>query len=122
MVFLDANIVLEVLLGRDKFLLAQEVISSSGNTSISILSVHLVFYFGLKEGVEKSVLEAAIEDNRVLGLAYEDYLWAKQNCVGYDFEDALQVAIAIRSGCTEFVTLNKTLAQNYKKHLKMTLP
>jgi predicted nucleic acid-binding protein len=56
-----------------------------------------------------------LSENKILPLALEDYRWAVDNEQGRDFEDALQVAMAIRTGCSSFITLDANLAKRYAK-------
>jgi len=122
MVFLDANIILETILSnRAKAKIVEKIINQADQLAISALSVHLVFHFGLKDKIQRSILQGIVEQYEILNFSKQDYLWAKQNCADDDFEDALQVAIAVNNGCDSFVTLDKSLASNYKKHIKMIL-
>jgi predicted nucleic acid-binding protein len=121
-VFLDANIVLEVLLkSRPKTEKARQLLLNAEQTSISMLSVHLIFYFGAKAKIDKRMLENTIDTQNILDLTESDYNWAKRHCADGDLEDALQVAIAVRSRCKSFVTLDKSLAKNYQKHINTIL-
>ena len=113
-VFLDANVLLEIILARSnesdarKFLNAQ-----TEKPCISALTAHLVVHFGQKI-VELPILRKFLEDYEVLPLDNADFEWAFMNMRGNDFEDALQVAIAIRNGSSTFVTFDKQLVGNYK--------
>lgn len=48
-----------------------------------------------------------------LPLLPEDVAWAYENIRDEDFEDALQLAVAVRTGCETFVTFDKHLAKTY---------
>ena len=115
MVFLDANILLEIILkNRTKMVKVESYLSSVNEpTAISMLSAHLIMYFGRKEKAENEFLEGVIEENELLALLPEDYEWAIKNEKRKDFEDALQLSIATRSGCNTFVTLDNNLAKSY---------
>ena len=115
MVFLDANVVLEIILrDRAKRVQVENYLSLvSEPTAISILSVHLIMYFGRKAKAKDEFLEEAIGQNELLDLLPEDYKWALKNEPRKDFEDALQVAVAIRTGCEKFVTLDDKLGKAY---------
>jgi predicted nucleic acid-binding protein len=82
-------------------------------TAISMLSTHLIMYFGRKERADDAFLHGVIGANELLPLTAEDYDWAAANERGRDFEDALQLATALRAGCTSFVTLDRALAKAY---------
>lgn len=112
--FLDANIVLEILLGRKKEAVARKLIEKhSDDLYISVLTAHLVTHFG-QAIVELPILRKFLADYTVLALDATDFEWAFTNVRKYDFEDALQLAVAIRNGCNLFVTFDKALVARYK--------
>ncbi|MHB1864971.1 MAG: type II toxin-antitoxin system VapC family toxin [Candidatus Saccharimonadales bacterium] len=115
MLFLDTNILLEIILrDRAKKVQVENYLSLvSDPTAISMLSVHLVMYFGRKEKAEDRFLKGAIGENELLALLPEDYEWALKNEKRKDFEDALQVSVAIRTGCEKFITIDDKLAKAY---------
>lgn len=115
MVFLDTNIILEITLkNRAKFLQVKDFLEKLDDaTAISMLSVHLIMHFGRKEKEDDTYLDGIIDQNVLLALTSEDYEWAKNNEHRKDFEDALQVAVATRTGCDTFVTLDHSLANAY---------
>jgi len=116
MVFLDANVILEITLkDRPRFEQAQQFLETlTDDTAISILTVHLLMHFGRKQGSADELLENVIGENELLSITPEDYVWASLNERSKDFEDALQVATAIRNGCSSFITFDATLAKAYK--------
>lgn len=117
-VFLDANILLEVLLpGRRKTALAEECFLQEA--IVSPLSAHLYAYFGTKEGFPIEVLTKQLALLKYANLGDDEVRWAITNCQDNDFEDALQVACAVTSGSELFVTLDKSLAQKYQKFIDM---
>ncbi len=112
-VFLDANIVLEIILERHKQQLAKDLLAKySDNLNISALTAHIITYFGLQR-VDLPVLRLFLKDYNVLSLESADFGWAFNNIRNNDFEDALQLGVAIRNGCTSFVTLDKLLVDTY---------
>jgi len=124
MVYLDANILIETILpGRP---LAREVADRldqiDTDIAVSVLTVHLVYHFGRKYKVPDDVLEDVLSPNLILALTPEDYQWAKINEKGRDFEDALQVACALRNGCASFMTIDKPLAKSYQPLLSFIVP
>ncbi len=116
MVFLDANVVLEIVLkDRPHLEQAQQfLVKLTDDTAISILTVHLLMYFGRKQGIPDELLEKVIGENELLSITPEDYVWASLNEQGKDFEDALQVATAIRNDCKSFITFDATLTKSHK--------
>jgi predicted nucleic acid-binding protein len=118
MVFLDANILLEIILkNRAKRPQVKEYLESLSKSndfaSISMLTANLIMHFGRKEQIDDDLLLDVIDENELLTLSSEDYKWALIHEQRKDFEDALQVSVAIRSGCDTFVTLDSNLAKAY---------
>lgn len=112
-IFLDANIVLEIVLERQNQQLAINFLSKySDDLNISSLTAHLIIYFGQKR-VDLPVLRRFLEDYTVLSLDSVDFEWAFNNIRNNDFEDALQLSVAIRNGCNSFITFDKSLVDSY---------
>lgn len=115
MVFLDANILLELILeDRTRVQIVSDYLSTvSETTVISMLSAHLVLHFGRKEKVSDKRLHSLISQTILVDLITEDYAWAVAHERGLDFEDALQLSVALRNGCHTFVTFDAALAKAY---------
>lgn len=114
MVCLDANVVLELLLKREAHRQARQAIqTAAGDLCITMLSVHIIVHFARKAGAEMSQIFELIDRVKVLDITATDYEWAKTNARNDDFEDALQLAAAIRSGCTTFITFDQLLNKTY---------
>ena len=114
-IFLDANILLEVLLpGRKNVALAERYLTDKA--VVSPLTAHLYAYFGSKEGFSIGELIQNLANLRYTDLGPNEINWAIINCQDNDFEDALQVACAITSGAKEFITFDKKLSKNYQKY------
>ena len=113
-IFLDANVLIEIILGRDKELVARNFIEEhSDNLFISALVAHLVIHFG-QEIVDLPILRKFLSDYAILSLESVDFEWAFTNIRNKDFEDSLQLAVAIRNGCTKFITFDKELTNAYR--------
>lgn len=113
-IFLDANVILEVLLDRKNNRKARElIINNAGNLHISALTVHIAVYFGQTE-LELKSIKLLLSDYYVEDLKNIDIDWAYNNLRNDDFEDALQIAIAIRCGCDVFATFDKNLYKTYQ--------
>lgn len=69
-------------------------------------------YVGVKT-VDRKAVEAFLSDYTILPLDAVNFDWAFRNTRNSDFEDALQIAVALKNGCDEFVTLDKRLAKIY---------
>ena len=87
--------------------------------AISALTVHLLMYYGRKEGSPDSFLHRLIEQYQVLPLQPVDIAWAFEHERGTDFEDTLQVSIALRANCDGFMTLDKQLAKHHQSAITM---
>lgn len=112
-VFLDANILVEVILGRPKQAIALKLIQDKYESLyISSLSAHSVMYFGRNHGTIEQ-LQTFLADFTILPLESLNFEWAFENYRNNDFEDALQIAVALKNGCDEFITLDKKLVSNY---------
>lgn len=113
-IFLDANILIEILESRPKSKKVQKFLfANADRLSISSLTCHIVAYVsGKSQGLE--TVEEFLADYYVWSLEKDDVQWAIDNRRNEDFEDALQIAIAIRNGCSEFVTLDEQLAKTYE--------
>lgn len=115
MVCLDANVLLEVVLRRKHSLQAERaIISLKEKPHISMLSLHLVVYFCQVAHLPFDVIHSALGRVELMDLTGLDYQWAKLNMRDDDFEDALQLAVAIRNGCDIFMTFDKKLHDTYK--------
>jgi predicted nucleic acid-binding protein len=111
--FLDANILLEIILAREKETVVRQFIEEqTGTLCISTLTAHLIVHFG-ESIVALPVLRKFLADYTVLALDSADFEWAFTNVRNQDFEDALQLAVAIRNGCNQFITFDKRLVTTY---------
>ena len=114
LIFLDANVLLEILLTRKNDKAARRLIeNNAGHLAVSTLTAHLVVHFGSKI-VDLPILRQFLGDYYLLEMTYMDFDWAFNNARSNDFEDALQLAIAIRNGCNDFVTFETQLYKTYK--------
>jgi predicted nucleic acid-binding protein len=123
MILLDANILLEMLIaGRPK---KDDVFKwmeqNTEDFCISMLTVHLVLYFGLKDNLNISELKSFLADYPKIALLPEDYVDAIGLLRDKDHEDALQLALAERTGCTSIVTLDKRFSETYKDRINFII-
>jgi predicted nucleic acid-binding protein len=111
--FLDANVLLEIILSRENEATARKALEmGQSNLFISSLTAHLIVHFG-KALVALPVLRQFLSDYTILGLESVDFEWAFTNLRNDDFEDALQIGVAIRNGCADFLTFDKGLYKAY---------
>jgi len=112
-VFLDANVLIEILLDRPNKNKATTYMSNHADQlAISSLTAHIAVYFG-QTRVDLPLLRTFLADYKILSLEEADFVWAFNNARNEDFEDALQLAVAIRHGCSEFATFDKQLFKDY---------
>lgn len=123
MVFLDANILLEVLLPNRLHYkkVAKYLQSLSHQPHISVLSARILLYFGDKNGLTKEQIELALKSFIIQDLLFSDYQSAMKLVVDRDYEDALQLSVAIRAGCGSIITLDKKFAKRYGGKMKFTV-
>lgn len=117
-VFLDANILLEILFRRARYNKTVEVLGNMQDVRfcISVLSADLVMYFVETEKQSKDKAWAFLRHYEILNMIISDAEWAHDNDQG-DFEDAMQIACAKRHGCSLIVTLDRRLETMYGKHV-----
>lgn len=124
MILLDANVLLEIVIaGRshsEKVLRFLE--QNKDPFCISMLTVHLVLHFGIKDGMTLSDIRTFLADYPKSALLAEDYVKALEILRGNDHEDALQLAIAERNRCTKIATLDNKFIENYKHRIDFINP
>jgi predicted nucleic acid-binding protein len=121
MIFIDANVVLEVIEKRAHVDACEQMLRNSEEKSISILSLDLVMYFLEKDKIALEPARGFLESFVWLPVTDADAQWAFAHFKGDDYEDALQVSCAIREGCSNFVTLDKLLAKKYANTISIEL-
>lgn len=113
MIFVDANIALEVIEKRAHADACEQMLRNSQEKAISLLTLDLVMYFLGRDKIAWEPVKTFLESFAWLPVTDADAQWAFAHFKGDDFEDALQVACAIRENCHEFTTLDKSLAKKY---------
>jgi len=121
----DANILLELLENRKR---SEQVYGAIVATraqghvlSISTLSLSHAFYLAEAHKVPMSRVERLTKEYKLYDVIVSDAHWALDHYKGKDFEDALQIAAAIREKCSMFMTLDASLAKKYSKYLNIKL-
>ncbi len=111
-VFVDASVVLELLLKRAR---TEDILAffeqDANQLVISPLSVHLAYYFGLKSKINPTLIKGALQGFAILSIDAKSVQLAQTRLKGYDFEDCLQAAAAEQFGCDLIVTLDKNFSR-----------
>src|SRR2546430_14629229 len=104
----DANVLIEILLERQRATACKAAIEMAQRTTngaaITMLSLDLAMYYVEKHKVALPLGEEFLRLFTWLPLAEADGHWAFAHYARDDFEDALQIACAKREACTTFVT------------------
>ena len=121
-IFLDANIIMELHFGRRAWRAVLEVLAEDSDeaNAISVVSVHVLLYYVERAKKSKQEVFEFLRNYQILNMNEADYEWAAANDQG-DFEDALQVACALRHGCKKLITLDADLAKRHNKHIAVKL-
>lgn len=121
MLFVDANVVLEVIEKRAHAGACEQMLRNSEEKAISLLTLDLVMYFLERDKIAWEPTMTFLESFVWLPVTDTDAQWAFTHFKGEDFEDALQVSCAVRERCSGFVTLDKSLAKKYANVMPVEL-
>lgn len=123
MILLDTNIVMEILEKRSRFDAVLHTLQryAQEESAVTTLTLSTVFYLFEKNKQALPVIEKHLRSHRIISVTAEDAGWAFDHYQHDDFEDALQVAAAIRSGCSHLITLDGPLSKKYAEHLTIEL-
>lgn len=122
MICVDANVLLEVILIRDRTAQCEEYLERiMDNVAVTALTVDIVMYYAERHKLSWQTVKAYLDNYTLLPMMPNDIDWAFARFDGKDFEDALQVGCALREGCDRFVTLDQNLAKKYKNVLSVDL-
>jgi predicted nucleic acid-binding protein len=121
MTFVDANVLLEVILRRTRVDTCENFLNNNEDKAISTLTLDLVMYFIERDNLSWQPVKAFLESFNWLPIVDADAQWAFAQFRGDDFEDALQVACAIREGSSSFVTLDGPLSKKYSETIAIEL-
>lgn len=119
--FVDANVLLEVILRRARLATCENFLNNNKDKAISTLTLDLVMYFVERNKLDWKPVKVFLEGFIWLSIIDADAQWAFAQFRGDDFEDALQVACAIREGCNIFVTLDGALSKKYSDNIAISL-
>jgi len=121
--FVDANVLLELILpNRPKTNVCEQFIQRhNGTIVISMLSVHIVYYFAQKQGYTTDQIDSFISGFELALVDAETYQRALNVGGDDDIEDAMQVAVAMQTECDAMLTLDKNLALRYRQCIDVML-
>ena len=123
MIILDTNVIMEILEKRNRQLAVIELLQQYGGEEIAVTTLTLssVFYLVESHKTAVNIAEQLLKTYKVVAVTSEDAGWAFAHYNGKDFEDALQIAAALREKCTAFLTIDAMLARKYSKFLDIKL-
>ncbi len=122
MICFDTNVLTDMMLARPTAEISHAYFAQNiKEASASILSLQFLMYYAEKHHMNTDAVRKASNLMIWLPVTEEDTQWAFEHYDGKDYEDALQVSIALREGCTTFVTRDKKLAQKYADEIKIKL-
>ncbi|HET7360662.1 MAG TPA: PIN domain-containing protein [Salinimicrobium sp.] len=122
MVFLDANCLMTLLYLRPKAKVVADCVGNvSAHVAISVLTVHLIYHFGLKDGYSFKKITSLLDSYQILPIDREVVKLAQSQFITKDFEDCLQAACAEIGDCDEIITLDKKFKKYSGTKLKVIL-
>ena len=122
MICFDANVLIEIIVDRKNALVCRDYIDAAkDDMCTTMLSVDLVMYYAESNKLAIQPIEQFLRLFTWLPMTDSDADWAFKNFGGIDFEDALQIACAVREGSKKFATLDKKLAKKYASTLPIDL-
>ena len=120
--FIDANILLEVLLNRS---LAPQCLTTLNDTSrqygISTLTIHIVWYMAEKYNLNRDNVDDILAPWEVLPISESTIKAARGRYDGKDFEDCLQAACAEEGEYGEIVTIDKNFQRDSSTVLSVSI-
>jgi predicted nucleic acid-binding protein len=122
MICLDANVLIEIIVGRKNAGACRDYINkTTEDLATTMLTVDLVMYYAEGKKLDTTPIEQFQRQFIWLPLVDADAEWAFRYFANKDFEDGLQIASAKREGCGAFATLDKKLAKKYAQELQIDL-
>ena len=121
MICVDANVVLELVQRRHRAAACEQFLSGVQDAAISTLTLDVVMYFVERDKLDTERIRQFLDNFLWLPVTEADMHWAFEHYSTKDFEDAVQVACALRERCSKFVTLDQGLARTYADQISITL-
>lgn len=111
-VFVDANVIIEILLNRRRRRACEQSLSTlSATYHLSALSVHLVYHFCELDRVDPELAKLVVDHLNILPVTAADVATAQRRYKGKEFEDCLQASCAEANRCDEVLTLDSSFAK-----------
>jgi predicted nucleic acid-binding protein len=118
-IFLDANILLEILFSRKLSNKCEALVSGPNNTyAISALTIHIVWYMAERYKLPTAPVDDLLSVWEVLSVTDKTIEAARKRYDGKDFEDCLQAICAEAGNCNEIITIDS----KFKEHSNTNLP
>ncbi len=112
-VLVDACVLMEIMLARDKLELCREQLQNADKEFYaSTLTAHILYYFGEQIGIDRKFVAEVVAVCGLLSVAPGAVALAQQRYKDKDFEDCLQAACAELNDCDEILTLDKSFAKD----------
>jgi predicted nucleic acid-binding protein len=122
MICIDANVLIEIILGRKNAEICRKYIDShKEDMATTVLSLDIVMYYTESNKLSLRPVEHFLRLFTWLAITDTDAEAAFKYFEDKDFEDALQISCAVREGCSRFVTLDRGLAKKYSKEIPIDL-
>jgi predicted nucleic acid-binding protein len=114
MICFDANVLIEIIIGRKNAGACRDYIGLvAEDMAVTMLSVDLIMYYAEASKLKTEPVELFLRQFIWLPLTDSDAEWAFKRFANKDFADALQIACTKREKCNKFTTLDKSLAKKY---------
>ena len=118
-IFLDANILLEILFDRKLAAECRSLVSSPSNEyAISVITVHIVWYMAEKYKLQTQLIDDLLSVWVILPVTDQIIQVSRGRYNGKDFEDCLQAACAESGNYDEIITIDK----HFQVHSHTELP
>lgn len=118
-IFLDTNIILEILLDRALSDKCKSIVSVPDNEyAISAITVHIIWYMAEKYKLQPRLIDDLLSVWIVLPINNRTLHMSRDRYDGKDFEDCLQATCAELGNCDEIITIDK----HFKEHSHSKLP
>jgi predicted nucleic acid-binding protein len=106
-IFLDANILLEILFDRRLAAECRSVVNPSNEYAISVITVHIVWYMAEKYKLQTQLIDDLLSVWVILPVTDQIIQVSRNRYDGKDFEDCLQAACAESGNYDEIITIDK---------------